>query len=138
MVDTRARRTPERHDHGEEAPGAGKDIRGCPIWASAAARAQCCCGGAPSRGASVASAVCVDEGCLDGRGVFLSLSTSLLSALARTCLWDGFVEKERKREMSGFLIIHGGQRCTSLPFPAVLVSPSLPLEHAARLIYFIH
>jgi hypothetical protein len=28
----------------------------------------------------------------------LTLSTSLLSALARTCLWDEFVEKERKRE----------------------------------------
>jgi hypothetical protein len=39
---------------------------------------------------------------LPGRGqgfpLSLSLSTSLLSALARTCLWDGFVEKERKRE----------------------------------------
>jgi hypothetical protein len=116
---------------------------GAEFGASAAARG-CCCSGAPSRGASVASVACVDEGCLDGGRVFLShslslsLSTSLLSALARTCLWDGFVEKERKRERSGFLIIHGGQRCTSLPFPTVLVSPSPPLEHAARLIYFIH
>jgi hypothetical protein len=32
MAGARTRRTPERHDHGEEAPGAGKDIRGCRIW----------------------------------------------------------------------------------------------------------
>ncbi|PWZ57469.1 hypothetical protein Zm00014a_016197 [Zea mays] len=109
MVDTRARRTPERHDHGEEAPGAGKDIRGCPIWASAAARAQCCCGGAPSRGASVASAVCVDEGyafeeiVIGSKTIRLSRwpFTRLFADPAKFCQEKSSTEKDMSPSLTG-------------------------------------
>jgi hypothetical protein len=66
-------------------------------------RRGCCCGGAPSRGVSVASAVCVDDGCLDGAG-FSSLSLSpprsRLPWLASRVL-VGRVRRERVRREGG-------------------------------------
>jgi hypothetical protein len=70
---------------------------GAEFGASAAARG-CCCSGAPSRGASVASAVCVDEGCLDGGRVFLSHSLSLSLHLALVCLGSHVLVGRVRRE----------------------------------------